>query len=90
LPLFFYCSHIETLTFLFTDIEGSTTMHTRGGAENFVKALADHHAAMGVATARLPRFSSQPTPETLPCWDGFVNGILTLQRRVRSRTRAGC
>ena len=34
---------VETLTFLFTDIEGSTVMLRRLGEEGYAQVLADHH-----------------------------------------------
>jgi len=34
---------METLVFLFTDIEGSTAMLTRLGDASYATALADHH-----------------------------------------------
>jgi class 3 adenylate cyclase len=34
----------ETLTFLFTDIEGSTALLGRVGQEAYAQILAEHHA----------------------------------------------
>ena len=42
-PCIPYHSHIETLTFLFTDIEGSTNLVRRLGEDVYGRALADHH-----------------------------------------------
>ncbi len=39
----FYALPVETLTFLFTDIEGSTAMLRRLGEEAYAQVLADHH-----------------------------------------------
>ena len=39
----FYALPVETLTFLFTDIEGSTVMLRRLGEEAYAQVLADHH-----------------------------------------------
>jgi len=38
-----YTSPIQTLTFLFTDIEGSTALLRRLGDDGYAKVLADHH-----------------------------------------------
>src|ERR1700728_4470211 len=38
-----YALPVETLTFLFTDIEGSTVMLRRLGEEAYAQVLADHH-----------------------------------------------
>src|SRR6204780_294808 len=38
-----YALPVETLTFLFTDIEGSTVMLRRLGEEAYARVLADHH-----------------------------------------------
>ena len=42
---------IETLTFLFTDIEGSTALLARLGAESYARALGEHHAIVRGALA---------------------------------------
>lgn len=39
-----YALFVETLTFLFTDIEGSTRLLQRLGEEHYAQLLADHHA----------------------------------------------
>src|SRR5580704_16259506 len=39
----FYALPVETLTFLLTDIEGSTVMLRRLGEEAYAQVLADHH-----------------------------------------------
>jgi predicted ATPase/class 3 adenylate cyclase len=39
-----YDLDVETLTFLFTDIEGSTALLQRLGEDVYAQALADHHA----------------------------------------------
>jgi class 3 adenylate cyclase len=36
--------YVETLTFLFTDIEGSTALLGRVGDEEYARVLAGHHA----------------------------------------------
>ena len=38
-----YASRIQTLTFLFTDIEGSTDLLRRLGNDAYASVLADHH-----------------------------------------------
>ena len=40
----FYALPVETLTFLFTDIEGSTALLRRLGDDVYAQVLADHHA----------------------------------------------
>jgi class 3 adenylate cyclase len=42
--LAFYAGGLETLTFLFTDIEGSTALLGRLGEEVYARVLAGHHA----------------------------------------------
>jgi predicted ATPase/class 3 adenylate cyclase len=42
---------VETLTFLFTDIEGSTTLLRRVGESVYAQVLADHHAVIRSALA---------------------------------------
>jgi class 3 adenylate cyclase/tetratricopeptide (TPR) repeat protein len=42
--LAFYAVPVETFTFLFTDIEGSTALLGRVGQEVYARVLADHHA----------------------------------------------
>lgn len=39
-----YAGLVETLTFLFTDIEGSTALLGRVGQEVYAQILAEHHA----------------------------------------------
>ena len=41
----------ETLTFLFTDIEGSTSLLRRIGPEDYASVLADHHALIRAGLA---------------------------------------
>jgi class 3 adenylate cyclase len=41
--IFFYDALIETLTFLFTDIERSTALLRRLGDEAYAQVLMDHH-----------------------------------------------
>jgi predicted ATPase/class 3 adenylate cyclase len=38
--------HVGTVTFLFTDIEGSTALLSRVGIENYAAVLAEHHRAI--------------------------------------------
>ncbi len=40
----FYAVPVETLTFLFTDIEGSTVLLRRLGEDVYAQVLADHHS----------------------------------------------
>jgi predicted ATPase/class 3 adenylate cyclase len=40
----FYAVWVETLTFLFTDIEGSTALLRRLGEDVYAQVLADHHS----------------------------------------------
>ncbi|MFY9888382.1 MAG: adenylate/guanylate cyclase domain-containing protein, partial [Streptosporangiaceae bacterium] len=42
---------METLTFLFTDIEGSTALLARLGEDDYVQILAGHHALIRSALA---------------------------------------
>jgi class 3 adenylate cyclase len=42
--LAFYAVCVETFTFLFTDIEGSTALLGRVGQDVYARVLADHHA----------------------------------------------
>jgi class 3 adenylate cyclase len=46
---------VETLTFLFTDIEGSTVLLRRVGQEVYAQILAGHHALIRSALAAQPR-----------------------------------
>src|SRR5215831_1000387 len=39
-----YAAGVETLTFLFTDIEGSTALLRRVGEDAYARLLGDHHA----------------------------------------------
>ena len=39
-----YAVPVETFTFLFTDIEGSTALLGRVGQDVYARVLADHHA----------------------------------------------
>ena len=47
----FYALGVETLTFLFTDIEGSTALLGRVGDEVYAQLLAGHHALIRSALA---------------------------------------
>ena len=47
----FYPVRVETLTFLFTDIEGSTTFLRKVGEDVYAQVLADHHALIRSALA---------------------------------------
>ena len=47
----FYAVGVETLTFLFTDIEGSTALLRRLGEEGYAQLLAGHHALIRSALA---------------------------------------
>jgi predicted ATPase/class 3 adenylate cyclase len=47
----FYAVPVETLTFLFTDIEGSTGLLRRLGDGAYARVLADHHALIRSALA---------------------------------------
>jgi class 3 adenylate cyclase/tetratricopeptide (TPR) repeat protein len=49
--LAFYAGGVETLTFLFTDIEGSTALLGRLGEEVYARVLAGHHAIIGSGLA---------------------------------------
>jgi class 3 adenylate cyclase len=42
---------VETFTFLFTDIEGSTTAPRRLGDDLYAQVLADHHALVRAGLA---------------------------------------
>jgi class 3 adenylate cyclase len=42
---------VETLTFLFTDIEGSTALLGRVGDDDYAQVLAGHHALIRSALA---------------------------------------
>jgi class 3 adenylate cyclase len=42
---------VATLTFLFTDIEGSTALLGRLGDDGYARVLADHHALSRSALA---------------------------------------
>lgn len=48
----FYPVPVETLTFLFTDIEGSTALLRRLGEGVYAQALAGHHTLMFMRAAR--------------------------------------
>jgi class 3 adenylate cyclase len=47
----FYAGWVETLTFLFTDIEGSTVLLARVGDEVYAQLLAGHHVLIRSALA---------------------------------------
>jgi class 3 adenylate cyclase len=47
----FYAVSVETLTFLFTDIEGSTALLGRLGDDDYAQVLAGHHAVIRSALA---------------------------------------
>ena len=47
----FYAMRVETLTFLFTDIEGSTALLRRVGEDGYAQVLAGHHALIRSALA---------------------------------------
>src|ERR1700677_3165749 len=47
----FYAVSVETLTFLFTDIEGSTALLGRLGDDVYAQVLAGHHALIRSALA---------------------------------------
>jgi class 3 adenylate cyclase len=47
----FYAGLVETLTFLFTDIEGSTALLRRVGQDVYAQVLAEHHAVIRSALA---------------------------------------
>ena len=47
----FYAGRVETLTFLFTDIEGSTALLGRLGDDVYAQVLARHHALIRSALA---------------------------------------
>jgi predicted ATPase/class 3 adenylate cyclase len=47
----FYAGGVETLTFLFTDIEGSTALLGRLGADLYAQVLAGHHTLIRSALA---------------------------------------
>jgi len=47
----FYALGVETLTFLFTDIEGSTALLGRVGDDDYAQVLAGHHALIRSALA---------------------------------------
>jgi hypothetical protein len=47
----FYPVVVETLTFLFTDIEGSTALLGRLGDDDYARVLAGHHALIRSALA---------------------------------------
>ena len=49
--LAFYAVGVETLTFLFTDIEGSTALLGRLGEDGYAQLLAGHHALIRSALA---------------------------------------
>jgi predicted ATPase/class 3 adenylate cyclase len=46
-----YALRVETLTFLFTDIEGSTALLARLGDDGYARVLAGHHALIRSALA---------------------------------------
>ena len=47
----FYAGGVQTLTFLFTDIEGSTALLGRLGEDGYARVLAGHHALIRSALA---------------------------------------
>ena len=47
----FYALYVETLTFLFTDIEGSTALLEQLGDDDYAQLLAGHHALIRSALA---------------------------------------
>ena len=55
----FYAGGVETLTFLFTDIEGSTALLGRLGDDLYARVLAGHHALIRSALAAYLRCRRQ-------------------------------
>src|ERR1700746_3490521 len=47
----FYAVSVETCTFLFTDIEGSTSLLQRVGQDVYARVLADHHLIIRLGLA---------------------------------------
>jgi predicted ATPase/class 3 adenylate cyclase len=84
---------VETLTFLFTDIEGSTTLLRRVGESVYAQVLADHHAVIRSALA------AHDGKELNVMGDGFfaafsspracVAAVLEMQQALEARAWPG-
>jgi class 3 adenylate cyclase len=75
-----------TVTLVFTDIEGSTTLLESLGAETFKEALADHRRAVREA------FSAHAGYEVDDAGDGLFYAFASASEAVTARagTGAGC
>jgi class 3 adenylate cyclase len=91
--LVFYCWLVQTFTFLFTDIEGSTALLQRVGESVYAQVLADHHVLIRSALA------AHGGREVGTQGDGFfavfsspracVEAVLAMQRSLLERAWPG-
>jgi class 3 adenylate cyclase len=73
---------VETLTFLVTDIEGSTALLRRLGGDGYARVLAEHHTLIRSALA------AHGGTELTMTGDGFF-ALRPGQHRSPARTVAG-
>ena len=83
---------METFTFLFTDIEGSTALVRRLGEGLYAQVLADHHTLIrsGLAAHDGTEVDTHPHPDLLPARPPMaLKSLLHLQHRRHARSRRG-
>jgi len=76
----FYAVPVETLTFLFTDIEGSTALLRRLGEGIYAQVLADHHSLIR---------SDRSVGGKCARWV-FADGLLFARRELSAGTHRSC
>src|SRR5580704_15997430 len=89
----FYAVGVETLTFLFTDIEGSTALLGRLGEDAYAQVLADHHALIRSALAahdgREVGTQGDAFFVVFSAPRGCVAAVLAMQRAIADRAWPG-
>jgi class 3 adenylate cyclase len=89
----FYAGGVETLTFLFTDIEGSTALLGRLGEDAYAQVLAGHHALIRSALAahdgREVDTQGDAFFAVFSSPRGCVAAVLAMQRAIADRAWTG-
>src|SRR5580700_2440403 len=89
----FYAVGVETLTFLFTDIEGSTALLGRLGEDAYAQVLAGHHALIRSALAahdgREIDTQGDAFFAVFSSARGCVAAVLAMQRAIADRAWPG-
>ncbi len=89
----FYAGGVETLTFLFTDIEGSTALLGRLGEDAYAQVLAGHHALIRSALAahggREIDTQGDAFFAVFSSPRGCVAAVLVMQRAIADRAWPG-